>query len=137
MAIPAMILCTITFSPNALAPKKSKKPEPKWEEIRISWYGGQFNGRKTANGERYNMHGLTAAHVSLPFNTKMELFNPANGQRVTVRINDRGPFDRYAPGFPSNLQPHPERDVDVSRAAAGELGIIRQGVANVQARVVP
>src|SRR5687767_714082 len=57
-----------------------------------SWYGSQFHGRKTANGERFNMHGLTAAHRSLPFGTKVRVTNRKNGKSVVVRINDRGPF---------------------------------------------
>lgn len=83
-----------------------------------SWYGGQFHGRKTANGERYDMNELTAAHKTLPFGTRVRVENLATGQAVVVRINDRGPF---APG----------RVIDLSRAAAERIGLIRAGVAPV------
>ena len=70
-----------------------------------SYYGRRFHGRQTANGERFDMHAMTAAHRTLPFGTLVEVTNPVTGKRVTVRINDRGPF-------------HGGRVIDVSRAAA-------------------
>jgi len=84
-----------------------------------SWYGVPFHGRPTASGERFDKHGLTAAHKSLPFGTRLRVSNPANGRSVIVRINDRGPFVAG-------------RDLDLSEAAAAELGILRQGVAPVR-----
>jgi peptidoglycan lytic transglycosylase len=78
---------------------------------------------KTANGETFNAHELTAAHPSLPFGTKLRVTNVSNGQSVTVRINDRGP---YVPG----------RSVDVSYAAAEQLGMLKGGVAKVKLDVV-
>lgn len=57
-----------------------------------SWYGPGFHGRLTANGERFNQDGLTAAHKSLPFGTRVRVTNLANGRSVVVRINDRGPY---------------------------------------------
>lgn len=83
-----------------------------------SWYGPNFHGRLTANGERYDMHELTAAHPTLPFNTQIWVENKNNGRAVLVRINDRGP---YASG----------RIIDLSRGAAKELGIIGSGLAKV------
>ncbi|MFB2537812.1 MULTISPECIES: septal ring lytic transglycosylase RlpA family protein [unclassified Acinetobacter] len=59
-----------------------------------SWYGGRFHGRLTANGERYNMNELTAAHRTLPFGTLVRVTNLRNNQSVNVRINDRGPFSK-------------------------------------------
>jgi rare lipoprotein A len=85
-----------------------------------SWY---HEGRKTANGERYRPDGLTVASKTLPFGTKLEVTNPANGNHVIVRVNDRGPFVHG-------------RDLDLSRGAARQLGMINQGVANVQYRVL-
>jgi rare lipoprotein A len=78
---------------------------------------------KTANGETFNTHELTAAHPSLPFGTKLRVTNVTNGQSVTVRVNDRGP---YVPG----------RVVDVSYAAADALGMVKGGVAKVKLDVV-
>ncbi|PZT89408.1 MAG: septal ring lytic transglycosylase RlpA family lipoprotein [Citromicrobium sp.] len=84
-----------------------------------SYYGRKFHGRRTANGERFDMHGLTAAHRTLPFGSKVRVTNPRNGKSVVVRINDRGPF-------------HGGRVIDVSRAAATELGLIARGHGNVE-----
>jgi rare lipoprotein A len=84
-----------------------------------SWYGNEFHGRLTANGETYNQYDLTAAHPNLPFGTKVRVTNLNNGRSVIVRINDRGPF---AGG----------RIIDVSAAAASAIDMMRSGVAPVQ-----
>jgi rare lipoprotein A len=81
------------------------------------------HGQQTANGERFNPNELTAAHRSLPFGTKVRVTNLNNGQSVTVRINDRGP---YVAG----------RSIDVSHSAAQSLGMVGQGVAKVKMDVV-
>ena len=88
-----------------------------------SWYGNPFHGRKTANGETYNMNEMTAAHKELPLGTHVEVTNLSNGRKVVVRINDRGPF-------------HGNRVLDLSRAAAEELGTLNAGVAQVQIRAL-
>jgi rare lipoprotein A len=88
-----------------------------------SWYGGQFHGRKTANGERFNMNGLTAAHRSLPFGTKVRVTNQKNGKSVVVRINDRGPYAG-------------KRIIDLSRGAAQAVNMIGSGVAKVKLQVL-
>ena len=75
-----------------------------------SWYGDKFHNRLTANGERYNMNAMTAAHRTLPFGTMVLVKNTATGEMVTVRINDRGPYIKG-------------RIIDLSRAAAQKLGI--------------
>jgi rare lipoprotein A len=80
-------------------------------------------GTQTASGEKFNTRGLTAAHPTLPFGTKLRVTNVANGQSVTVRINDRGP---YVQG----------RMVDVSYSAAEALGMVRSGVTKVKLDVV-
>lgn len=79
-----------------------------------SYYGSRFHGRRTASGESFDMNGLTAAHRTLPFGSRVRVINPRNGRSVVVRINDRGPFVRG-------------RTIDLSRAAAEEIGIVRAG----------
>lgn len=88
------------------------------EEGIASWYGPKFHGKPTANGEQYDMDQLTAAHRTLPFNSIVKVKNLANGQSVTVRINDRGPFAK-------------NRIIDLSKKAAREIGMIGSGTANV------
>ena len=83
-----------------------------------SWYGDRHHGRRTANGEAFDMNALTAAHRTLPFGTRVRVLNPGTGASVVVRINDRGP---YAQG----------RIIDLSRAAAERLGLLREGVGAV------
>lgn len=84
-----------------------------------SWYGSYFHGRRTSNGERYDMYADTAAHKTLPMNTMLLVKNLENGREMVVRINDRGPFVRG-------------RIVDLSYASAKKLGIIRKGTAKVR-----
>ncbi len=84
-----------------------------------SWYGKKFHGRKTANGETYNMYGHTAAHKTLPMNTMLLVKNLSNGKSTVVRINDRGPFVR-------------KRIIDLTHTAAKELGILKQGTGQVE-----
>jgi rare lipoprotein A len=88
-----------------------------------SWYGKDFHGRSTANGETYDMHALTAAHKTLPIPTWVEVTNLANGRRVIVKINDRGPFVAG-------------RIIDLSYAAASELEMVRAGTADVEVRAL-
>lgn len=87
-----------------------------------SWYGAQHHGKKTASGERFNQNALTAAHRTLPFGTQVKVTNTLNHQSVTVRINDRGPYSRG-------------RIIDLSRAAAAKIDMIKQGVAPVLLQV--
>ena len=101
------------------------------EQGGASWYGPRFHGRRTASGERYDMHALTAAHRTLPFGTLVRVRSLVNGREVDVRINDRGPFSRL-------------RVIDLSRAAAVELDMLGLGIKNVlllstqdAARLVP
>lgn len=84
-----------------------------------SWYGPGFHGRLTSSRERYNQDELTAAHRTLPFNTILEVVNTENNETIEVRINDRGPYAR-------------NRVIDLSRAAADEIGMIGDGVADVE-----
>ncbi|GAB5349384.1 septal ring lytic transglycosylase RlpA family protein [Alteriqipengyuania sp. 357] len=94
-----------------------------WRSGVASYYGAQFNGRPTASGERFDMNALTAAHKTLPFGTRVRVTNPRTGKSVVVRINDRGP---YAHG----------REIDVSRAAATQLGLIQRGHGTVELALV-
>ncbi len=83
-----------------------------------SWYGTKFHGRKTANGETYNMYGMTAAHKSLPIPSYVRVTNIENRRSIIVRINDRGPF-------------HGPRIIDLSYVGAIKLGFAEQGTAKV------
>ena len=76
-----------------------------------SWYGSKFHGRKTSNGETYDMHAMTAAHTRLPLPTYVRVTNLENGRSTVVRVNDRGPFKK-------------NRIIDLSYAAATKLGMI-------------
>lgn len=87
-----------------------------------SYYSDKLQGRKTASGERYNKKALTAAHRKLPFDTQVKVTNAQTGQSVVVRINDRGPFTKG-------------RVIDVSRAAAAQIGLLGTGTADVVVEV--
>ncbi len=97
-------------------------PDPHADQSGLAtWYG---SGQKTANGERFDPTKMTAAHKTLPFNTWVEVKRVDTGRAVRVRINDRGPFG------------DPKRIIDLSKKAADDLGIVREGVAKVEIRVV-
>lgn len=89
-----------------------------------SWYGPDFHGKKTANGEWYDMYQMTAAHRILPMNTKVTVRNLDNGRVAEVRINDRGPFVN-------------NRVIDLSYAAANALGVVGPGTARVHLETIP
>jgi rare lipoprotein A len=84
-----------------------------------SWYGPEFNGRKTADGERYDSEALTAAHPVLPFGSIVRIVNPRTHQFEIVRINDRGPYQEG-------------REIDVSYRVARKIGLIHSGVSQVR-----
>ncbi len=88
-----------------------------------SWYGSKFHGRRTSNGEVYDMYAMTAAHTRLPIPTYVEVINLENKRRVVVRVNDRGPF-------------HSNRIIDLSYAAASRLGMLGKGTALVEIRAI-
>ena len=90
---------------------------------KAAWYGKKFNGRKTASGQRFNAAALTAASNTLPFGTLVKVTNLKNKKSVTVRINDRGPKQA-------------DRIIDVTRAAAARLGMLKSGLAEVELKVV-
>lgn len=91
---------------------------------KASWYGARYHGRKTSSGERFDKDGLTAAHLSLPFGTRVRVRNLTNDSTLIVRITDRGPFGRG-------------RIIDVSSAAAERLGFLSAGIAQVTMEVLP
>ncbi len=95
------------------------------ERGEASWYGDAFDGRPTATGETFDMYGLSAAHRTLPLHTFVEVTNLENGNRVIVRINDRGPFARTD-----------RRIIDLSYGAARRLGMVEQGIASVRVRAI-
>lgn len=88
-----------------------------------SWYGKLFHGRKTSNGEIFDMYAMTAAHTSLPLPTYVEVTNLSNQKKIIVRVNDRGPF-------------HGNRLIDLSYVAAKKLGIVATGTAQVRIRAI-
>lgn len=97
---------------------------PPGERMVASYYGGRFHGRRTASGERYDQYELTCAHKTLPFQTILQVTNPRNGKSVVVRVTDRGPFVRG-------------RDIDLSYAAAAQIGMLQAGVLPVEVVLVP
>ena len=107
---------------DSFEPPVEAKPAV-WRSGVASYYGARFNGRRTASGERFDMNAMTAAHKTLPFGTRVRVTNPSTGKSVVVRINDRGP---YAHG----------REIDVSRAAATQLGLIQRGHGTVELALI-
>lgn len=94
-----------------------------FEEGQASWYGGKFQGRKTANGEIFDTYKFTAAHKTLPFNTIVKVINLKNGKDVEVRINDRGPFVK-------------DRIIDLSMAAASKIDLTSEGIVMVRLEII-
>ncbi len=88
-----------------------------------SWYGRDFHGKKTSNGEFYNMYGMTAANKILPMNTMVKVTNLQNSRSAIVRVNDRGPFVKT-------------RIIDLSYAAASRLGVVSKGTAPVRLEII-
>ncbi|WP_281280647.1 septal ring lytic transglycosylase RlpA family protein [Fodinibius saliphilus] len=114
--------CGTTSRFNKTEAEGKSKPLKKGaviEKGRASWYGPKFHGKLTANGEKYDMYGLTAAHRTLPFNTILEVQNLDNNKSVQVRINDRGPYAK-------------DRIIDLSKKAAQKIEMLGPGTANVK-----
>ena len=117
--VPLMFL----IAPAMEAPLVALKSEPV-KPIKVwvgnaSWYGPNFDGKKTANGERFNAESLTAAHPNLPFGSWVRIVNVRNGKFEVVRINDRGPYQEG-------------REIDVSYRVARKIGLINSGVSQVR-----
>lgn len=109
---------------GAAAPAGAPLAAATAEEGLASYYAARFHGRKTASGERYDERALTCAHRTAPFGTRLRVEDLASGRSVVVRVNDRGPFVRG-------------RIVDLSWAAARELGLLERGVARVRVERLP
>jgi len=107
-----------TFNSSKLRSAAARKPLAVWE-CTSSWYGDDFDGQPTANGETYDMYAATAAHPTLPLGSIVRVVNPSNHRSQIVRINDRGP---YVEG----------RELDVSYEVARRLGFDQHGVAKVR-----
>ena len=118
-------LPAVTAAPALLAPQEpaGKKRIDKLHGI-ASWYGGVFNGRLTASGERYDMYAMTACHPTLPFGSLVRVVNHRNRRSVVVRITDRGDLV------------HEGRIIDLSYGAAEELAMTRAGLAKVDLEII-
>ncbi|MEM6299274.1 MAG: septal ring lytic transglycosylase RlpA family protein [Bacteroidota bacterium] len=122
--------CGIFDFPTVTQPKDDTSDEPKDKEVvvstengKASYYADKFHGRTTASGEKYDKNKMTAAHKKLPFGTRVRVTNKTNGKTIIVRINDRGPFVKG-------------RIIDLSRAAATKVDMIRAGVVDVKMEVL-
>lgn len=137
-APPASLAAAETFTPGATAVPSFKigkpyaingvwyRPAVDWDYVEegvASWYGSAFHGRTTANGERFDMYDLTAAHRTLPLPSIVQVTNLENGRSLRLRVNDRGPFAR-------------SRIIDVSKTAAKALGFYDKGTARVRVQLV-
>ncbi len=103
----------------ASTPPVATLPDKGTDYVTSSWYGEQFHGRPTSSGERYDMYGLTAAHKTMKFGTRLRVTNPDTGLSVDVTVNDRGPFIAG-------------RDLDLSFGAAKAIGFDNKGVGKVK-----
>jgi len=123
-----LLVVSCASSPRYTSAARPRRGTPPGSLRRIqtgvaSFYGQDFHGRKTANGETYDMYAMTAAHQALPFNTRVLVTNLDNGKKVAVRINDRGPFVK-------------DRIIDLSYGAAMKVGMVGPGTANVRLEVL-
>jgi rare lipoprotein A len=115
---------TVTPPPSPVPGPAPGQPAEGYEEVGVaSWYGAQHHGKRTASGEVFDMNQLTAAHRTLPFGTRVRVTNRDNNQSTEVRINDRGPFVKG-------------RILDVSYAAARQLGALGSGTFPVRLRIL-
>jgi len=112
------LIAPIMEAPLVALKSEPVKPIKVWTG-NASWYGPNFDGRKTANGERFNAESLTAAHPNLPFGSWVRIVNTRNGKFEMVRINDRGPYQEG-------------REIDVSYRVARKIGLINSGVGQVR-----
>lgn len=120
ISVTLIILCSCASHKSLNYPK----PSDRARQIGIaSWYGSDFHGRKTSNGETYNMYALTAAHKTLAFGTYVRVTNLENKRSVKVKINDRGPFIKG-------------RIIDLSYTAAKNLDMIGSGTAKVKVEIL-
>ncbi|HYJ83721.1 MAG TPA: septal ring lytic transglycosylase RlpA family protein [Allosphingosinicella sp.] len=125
--IESLIAVVATLDENIRLADPVVAEEKAWKAIgegTASYYGRELAGNRTASGERFDPHGLTAAHRTLPLGTRIRVTNVANGRSVVVRVNDRGPFVG-------------KRLIDVSLGAAREIQMVRSGTAKVRLEMLP
>ena len=123
--IAAFVACTRQAAPKKTATGKPAKPFSSGvQEGLATWYGGSHHGGPTASGERFDKNAMTAAHRTLPMNTRVKVTNKKNGRSVELRINDRGPYGNR------------RRIIDVSEGAAKLLDMIEAGVVPVRVEVL-
>ncbi|MYC68455.1 MAG: septal ring lytic transglycosylase RlpA family protein [Acidobacteriia bacterium] len=129
MMLVALLACLVVAACGGRRTTNVKLPPPinprvGWTQVGVaSWYGPPFHGRRASNGEIYDMNKLTAAHKRLPFDTWLRVKNLSNGKTTEVRITDRGPFVG-------------KRIIDLSKAAAAEIGMLGSGVAKVRLTLI-
>jgi rare lipoprotein A len=117
--VPVILLAAQSIdAPLVARSNEPVKPIKTWVG-NASWYGDDFDGRKTANGEEFDSEALTAAHPTLPFGSIVRVVNPRNHKFEVVRINDRGPYQEG-------------REIDVSYRVARKIGLTRTGVSKVR-----
>ena len=115
----SLLLALVVAVPAHARDARRRKPARSKQVTRASWYGKSFQGKPTASGRIFNLHRLTAAHRTIHLGSKVKVTELRSGRSVVVQITDRGPF-------------LPGRDIDLSYAAARQLGIVRRGVASVR-----
>ncbi|BAN46738.1 septal ring lytic transglycosylase RlpA family protein [Metapseudomonas resinovorans] len=123
LALPLLALFLAGCSTSPFSGGGSESAHGYRAEGKASYYGSRHHGRRTASGERFDQHALTAAHRTLPFGTRVKVTNLNNDRTVVVRINDRGPHTRG-------------RIIDLSHEAAERLGMLRAGVALVRVETI-
>ena len=121
MRVYALLAALLSLS--ACSSQRTTPPASDTFSGQASWYGAKHHGKKTASGERFNQHALTAAHRTLAFGTRVKVTNTRNNKSVTVRVNDRGPYSKG-------------RIIDLSRAAANKIDMLNSGVAPVRLQVL-
>ena len=116
--IPLLLFALLYLSSCSPAPYRSVQL-PGTSYVTASWYGPKFHGKPTASGKKFNMYAMTCAHKVFPFGVRLRVTNLRNNKSVAVTVNDRGPFIAG-------------RDLDLSYAAAREIGLVKQGVGRVK-----
>ena len=120
MAISATVIASPPSKPGSSSQPSSTSARHRWFQIgKASWYGQEFQGKRTATGERFNMNSLTCAHRTLPLGSWLRITNVRNKKSTFVRVNDRGPY-------------RPNAIVDLSYAAAQKLGLLGNGQVRVE-----
>ena len=119
-----IVAVALSVPVSVLAQHHQQPARSTWNQVtRASWYGGEFQGQRTAAGTRFNPQRLTAAHRTLSLGSQVRVTELRSGRSVVVQITDRGPF-------------MPGRGIDLSYAAARKLGIVRRGVARVRIELI-